>query len=166
MSRWNERRGLCSPLYYGGSQIDPGLLSLYDWRTNEYHTLHMILMILIPANTTHLHNVGPMLGPRRRQWANIGQTLCRPKYVVLSGILPRQTTYVGCMLLQRWHSVCDMAEHCSNVGLTLGVCPYAICKSTASDLRIITTIEISYYSVGLMLEWRLFSTCTSAGNYR
>ena len=30
-----------------------------------------------PANTTHLPNVWPMLGQRRRRWADIGQTLGR-----------------------------------------------------------------------------------------
>ena len=30
-----------------------------------------------PANTRHPHNVGPMLGQRRRRWTNIGPTLGR-----------------------------------------------------------------------------------------
>ena len=32
---------------------------------------------ICPVNTTHLPNVWPMLGQRRRRWANIGQTLGR-----------------------------------------------------------------------------------------
>ena len=38
----------------------------------------------IPANTTHRHNVGPMLGRRRRRWADVGSTLGR--CVVFAGM--------------------------------------------------------------------------------
>ena len=40
---------------------------------------------IIPANTTHRSNVVPMLGQRRRRWANIGTTLDR--CVVFAGML-------------------------------------------------------------------------------
>ena len=43
-----------------------------------------------PANTTHLPNVWPMLGQRRRRWANIGQ------------ILGRCSVFAGYAPLRRW----------------------------------------------------------------
>ena len=41
----------------------------------------------VPGNRTHLPNVWPMLGQRRRRWANIGQTLGR--CVVFAGVAPK-----------------------------------------------------------------------------
>ena len=38
----------------------------------------------IPAKASHRHNVGPMLGQRRRRWTNIGPALCR--FLVFAGI--------------------------------------------------------------------------------
>ena len=46
-------------------------------REEEDTTFYMGEVNISPANTTHLPNVRPMLGLRRRRWANIGQTLGR-----------------------------------------------------------------------------------------
>ena len=56
----------------------------------------------IPVNTTHLPNVRPMLGQRRRRWANISQTL--GGWVVFAGILTviKSRTYWYNMTALTW----------------------------------------------------------------
>ena len=66
---------LCRPClpYHGELATVPATnLSIED--NIKYHT-HIYRHTDNPANTTHRPNVWPMLGRRRRRWANIGQTL-------------------------------------------------------------------------------------------
>ena len=56
-----------------------------------------------PANTTHLPNVWPMLGQRRRRWANIGQTLGR--CVVFAGqALQQESPRLRSLTCLSWHT--------------------------------------------------------------
>ena len=68
------------------------------WRTEAYKSI-----LVLPVKTTYPRNVWPMLGHRRRRWANIGQALC--KCVVIIGLLPNHTQDGYPMLCKCWTTV-------------------------------------------------------------